>query len=176
VLIEVGEIMFDGSLDLLRRLTTYARLNLQRRGRAKSSARVDENGYTLVEILVVLAIISLVMGLVGPRVMSYLSDSKAKTARLQIDGFTAALDLYYLDNGVYPSSTEGLQSLVQKPDSATNWNGPYLKINSVPKDPWGRPYNYSAPGQHGPYDITSLGMDGRDGGEGVSRDIVSWER
>jgi general secretion pathway protein G len=168
--------MFKSSLHLLRRVVSRARSNCRLRRCAAPSGRVGESGYTLVEILVVLAIISLVMGWVGPRVMSYLSDSKAKAARLQIDGFAAALDLYFLDNGAYPNSTEGLQSLVQKPDSATNWNGPYLKINSVPKDPWGRPYNYNAPGQHGPYDINSLGMDGRDGGEGVSRDIVSWER
>lgn len=124
----------------------------------------------------VLAIIGLVMGLVGPRVIAYLGDSKAKAARLQIDGLAAALDLYYLDNNAYPSSSHGLQALVQKPEEATNWNGPYLKINAVPKDPWGRPYSYSAPGQHGPFDILSLGADGQSGGVGEARDIVSWER
>src|SRR5689334_22963 len=89
--------------------------------------RSGEAGYTLVEILVVLAIIGLVMGLVGPRVIAYLSDSKVKAARLQIDGLAAALDLYYLDNSAYPSSADGLQALVQKPEGAANWNGPYLK-------------------------------------------------
>jgi general secretion pathway protein G len=168
--------MFGISRRVSQTAAFLARVAARRRCRAAQCGSGGESGYTLVEILVVLAIIGLVMGLVGPRVMSYLSDSKTKAARLQIDGLAAALDLYYLDNGAYPSSTEGLQSLVQKPDSAVNWNGPYLKINTVPKDPWGKPYNYTAPGQHGPYDITSLGMDGRDGGEGASRDIVSWER
>jgi general secretion pathway protein G len=143
---------------------------------ANRRRRSGEAGYTLVEILVVLAIISLVMGLVGPRVIAYLSDSKIKAARLQIDGFAAALDLYYLDNSAYPSSTEGLQALVQKPEGAASWNGPYLKINAVPKDPWGRPYSYNAPGQHGPFDISSPGADGREGGTGEARDVVSWER
>jgi general secretion pathway protein G len=135
-----------------------------------------EDGYTLVEVLVVLAIIGLVMGLVGPRVIAYLGDSKVKAARLQIDGFAAALDLYYLDNNAYPSSAEGLGALVQKPEGAAHWNGPYLRINSVPNDPWGRPYAYTAPGQHGPFDIVSLGADGRDGGTGDARDVLSWER
>lgn len=138
--------------------------------------RRHESGFTLVEVLVVLAIIGLVMGLVGPRVIAYLGDSKVKAARLQIDGFAAALDLYYLDNGAYPNSAEGLRALVQKPESTARWNGPYLKINTVPNDPWGRPYAYNAPGQHGPFDIVSLGADGQDGGAGDARDIVSWER
>jgi general secretion pathway protein G len=168
--------MFDPAARHLGRSVESETAAIRRRHRMINAERTGESGYTLVEILVVLAIIGLVMGLVGPRVMSYLSDSKTKAARLQIDGFAAALDLYYLDHGAYPSSADGLQSLVQKPESATNWNGPYLKINTVPKDPWGKPYTYSAPGQHGPYDITSLGMDGRDGGDGASRDIVSWER
>ena len=168
--------MFDYSAWVLPRLAALTRGAAHFRRGAKGSDRASEAGYTLVEILVVLAIIGLVMGLVGPRVMSYLSDSKTKTARLQIDGFAAALDLYYLDNGAYPASAEGLAALVQKTDSAPSWNGPYLKINTVPKDPWGRAYNYIAPGQHGPYDITSLGMDGREGGDGAARDVVSWER
>lgn len=169
-------VMFDYSAWLWLHFAVRARDAARFRRSAATSDRTSDAGYTLVEILVVLAIIGLVMGLVGPRVISYLSDSKTKTARLQMDGFAAALDLYYLDNGAYPGSAEGLQALVQKTDSAPNWNGPYLRINAVPKDPWGRPYNYSAPGQHGPYDITSLGMDGREGGDGAARDIVSWER
>lgn len=126
-------------------------------------ARRAEAGFTLVEMLVVITIIGLVMGLVGPRVLNYLSDSKVKTARIQIQGFSAALDLYYLDNGRYPTSTEGLGALTQKPDGGATWNGPYLKSNSVPNDPWGRPYVYKSPGQHGAYDIVSLGPDGREG-------------
>jgi general secretion pathway protein G len=127
----------------------------------------SEAGFTLVEILVVITIIGLIMSLVGPRVLSYLSDSKVKTARIQIQGFSAALDLYYLDNGRYPTSTEGLGALAQRPDGASTWNGPYLNGNSVPKDPWGRPYVYKFPGQQGPYDIVSLGPEGREGDSSV---------
>ena len=129
-----------------------------------------EEGYTLIEILVVLSIIALVMGLVGPRVLSYLSDSKVKAAKIQISNLTAALDLYYLDIGTYPNASEGLQALVQKPAGASNWNGPYLK-SSLPNDPWGKPYLYRVPGEHGAYTILSLGADGREGGNGTDADI-----
>jgi general secretion pathway protein G len=145
-------------------------------GRQHPLRRSGELGYTLVEMLVVLAIIGLVVGLVGPRVLNYLSDSKVKTARIQIDGLSSALDLYYLDNGAYPASNDGLAALVTKPSGATNWNGPYLKSISVPNDPWGKPYVYAAPGQHGPYDIMSLGPEGREGGTGAAAAITSWQR
>lgn len=126
------------------------------------SASSGEAGYSLVEILVVLAIIGLIMSFVGPRVVTYLSDSKVKAARIQIEGFSAALDLYHLDNGRYPTSSEGLVALVKKPEGASSWSGPYLKGNAVPNDPWGRPYVYVTPGQNGPYDVQSLGPEGRD--------------
>jgi general secretion pathway protein G len=125
------------------------------------SARSAEAGFTLVEMLVVITIIGLIMGLVGPRVLSYLSDSKVKTAKIQIQGFSSALDLFYLDSGRYPTSNEGLSALTQKPSGATTWNGPYLNGGSVPNDPWGRPYVYKVPGQHGPYEVVSLGPDGQ---------------
>jgi general secretion pathway protein G len=128
-------------------------------------------------MLVVLAIISLIVGLVGPRVLGYLSDSKVKTARIQIESLTSALDLYYLDNGSYPASNSGLTALVQKPSDASNWNGPYLKGTTVPNDPWGHPYLYVFPGQHGnPYDIISLGADGQEGGTQYAADVASWQR
>jgi general secretion pathway protein G len=129
----------------------------------RGDARRAQAGFTLVEILVVITIIGLIMGLVGPRVLSYLSDSKVKAAGIQIQGLSSALDLYYLDGGRYPSPSEGLNALVQRPDGSTNWNGPYLKGNTVPNDPWGRPYVYRFPGQKGPFDIVSLGPDGREG-------------
>jgi len=138
-----------------------------------SRSRRSEAGFTLVEILVVITIIGLIMSLVGPRVLSYLSDSKVKTARIQIQGFSAALDLYYLDNGRYPTSTEGLGALTQRPDGAASWNGPYLNGNSVPKDPWGRPYVYKFPGQQGAYDIVSLGPEGREGDSSVAAATVT---
>ena len=103
-----------------------------------SRRRESEAGFTLVEMLVIITIISLVMALVGPRVLNYLGESKVKAAKIQIESFSAALDLYYLDNGTYPTASEGLAALVQRPSSAPAWNGPYLKTGSVPDDPWGR--------------------------------------
>jgi general secretion pathway protein G len=100
------------------------------------------------------------MALVGPRVLTYLSDSKVKAAKIQIESFEAALDLYYLDNGSYPASNEGLKALVQKPISAASWNGPYLRTRAVPDDPWGHAYVYVAPGDHSPYEIASYGASG----------------
>jgi general secretion pathway protein G len=121
-------------------------------------------GFTLVEMLVVLAIIGMIVGLVGPRVLSYLSESKVKTAQIQMENLASALDLYYLDTGRYPSTEEGLAALVKRPTSAAAWNGPYLKTSGVPKDPWGHEYLYRAPGQNAPYDVGSLGPEGREGG------------
>jgi len=147
-----------------------------RGSRRRRSARHGERGFTLVEILVVITIIGLIMGLVGPRVLNYLTESKAKAAKIQIESFSSALDLYFLDNGRYPSSSEGLTALVQRPGSTMTWNGPYLKGAVVPNDPWGNPYQYRAPGQHGTYDIVSYGADGQEGGAGSAADIVSWSR
>src|SRR5579871_1892889 len=120
-------------------------------------------------MLVVIAIIGLIVGLVGPRVLNYLGESKVKAARIQIESFAAALDLYYLDNGSYPSGSEGLAALVQRPVSAASWNGPYIKSGSVPLDPWGRPYLYKTPGDHAPYEIDSYGADGAAGSSSVIR-------
>jgi general secretion pathway protein G len=132
-------------------------------------------GFTLIELLVVLVILGLLAGLVGPRVMKYLGDSKTKTAKLQIEDMGAALDLYRLEVGRYPSSNDGLEALVRKPNDARNWNGPYLKKNQVPQDPWGYDYQYRSPGEHGPYDLLTLGSDNAQGGDGEAQDVVSWE-
>lgn len=129
-------------------------------------------GFTLVELLVVLAILGLLAGLVGPQVMKFLDSSKTKTAGLQIKDLSATLDLYRLELGRYPPN---LKDLVEKPADMSNWNGPYLKKGQVPKDPWGFDYQYRFPGEHGPYDIWSLGADNRDGGEGDNADINSWD-
>lgn len=137
--------------------------------REQRNVRRGEAGFTLVEILVVVAIIGMIMGLVGPRVLGYLSDSKVKAAQIQIQGFSSALDLYYLDNGRYPTSAEGLRALVQRPEGAATWNGPYLKGSSVPNDPWGRPYLYKSPGQQAPYEVTTLGPDGRESDPSVAK-------
>jgi len=132
-------------------------------------------GFTLIELLVVLVILGLLAGLVGPQVMKYLGGAKSDTARLQIEDMGAALDLYRLEVGRYPTGQEGLQALVEQPPGVDRWNGPYLRKKKVPKDPWGREYQYEQPGEHGQYDLYSLGADGSPGGEGENADIVSWE-
>lgn len=132
-------------------------------------------GFTLIELLVVLVILGLLAGLVGPRVIKYLGGAKSDSARLQIKELENSLELYRIDVGRYPTTEEGLQALVQKPAGAENWNGPYLKKSQVPKDPWGTDYGYRSPGDHGDFDIYSFGADHREGGEGESKDIVSWE-
>jgi general secretion pathway protein G len=129
-------------------------------------------GFTLVELLVVLAILGLLAGLVGPQVMKFLGSSKTKTAHLQIADLVATLDLYRLELGQYPTD---LKALVDKPNDAPNWNGPYLKKGAVPKDPWGFDYQYRYPGENGGVDLWSLGADHRDGGDGENADIRSWE-
>ena len=132
-----------------------------------------EAGFTLVEMLVVITIIGLIMGLIGPRVLNYLSESKVKAARIQLQSFSSALDLFFLDAGRYPSSSEGLAALMQRTSGVGAWNGPYLKGNSLPNDPWNHPYVYRAPGEHGPYEIISYGADGQEGGSGLAADISS---
>ncbi|NPU10960.1 type II secretion system major pseudopilin GspG [Bradyrhizobium sp. 83012] len=139
---------------------------------ARRTAREHERGFTLVEMLVVITIIGLIMGLIGPRVLNYLSESKTKAARIQLQSFSAALDLFYLDAGRYPSTSEGLAALAQRPAGLSAWNGPYLKGGTVPKDPWNTDYVYRAPGDHGPYDILSYGADGQEGGSGTAADVV----
>ena len=135
--------------------------------------RNGQSGFTLVEMLVVITIIGLIVGLVGPRVLNYLSESKVKTAKIQIESFSAALDLFYLDNSRYPSSSEGLGALVQRPPSAPAWNGPYIKSGTVPTDPWGHPYVYRSPADRSPYEIVSLGSTGVAGGTGSQAEIKS---
>jgi general secretion pathway protein G len=142
--------------------------SLRRRAR-----RQAERGFTLVEMLVVITIIGLIMALVGPRVLNYLSDSRTKTAKIQIQSFASALDLFYLDAGRYPSSAEGLGALVRPPSGISAWNGPYLKGGTVPNDPWGNSYVYRLPGERSAYEIRSFGSDGQEGGTGTAADITS---
>ena len=149
-------------------------MRIARQGQARE--REGEEGFTLVEILIVITIIGMIMAFVGPRVLGYLSDSRVKAAKIQIESFSAALDLFYLDAGRYPTTSEGLGSLVKRPTSISVWNGPYLRSNAVPADPWGNPYVYKSPGQHGPFDIVSLGSDGREGGTGAAADVTSWKQ
>jgi general secretion pathway protein G len=144
--------------------------------RRQRTRRHRERGFTLVEILVVITIIGLIMGLVGPRVLNHLTESKAKAARIQIESFANALDLFFLDAGRYPSSSEGLVALVQRPGSISGWNGPYLRGGVVPADPWGSSYIYRSPGERGAYDIISFGADGQEGGTGTASDITNGMR
>jgi general secretion pathway protein G len=143
--------------------------------RAARRRRRSQAGFTLVEILVVITIIGLIMALVGPRVLNYLGESKVKAAKIQIESFSSALDLYFLDLGRYPSSNEGLAALTRG-NNAPGWNGPYLRGGVVPSDPWGHGYVYRSPGGRAPYDIISLGSDGQEGGNGTAADIASGAR
>ncbi|MGY3450427.1 type II secretion system major pseudopilin GspG [Bradyrhizobium sp. USDA 4353] len=132
-----------------------------------------EGGFTLVEMLVVIAIIGMIMGLIGPRVLSSLNESRVKTARIQIQSFSSALDLFYLDTGRYPTTSEGLTALVRPASTIPGWAGPYLKGGNVPSDPWNHAYVYRSPGQQVPYEIVSYGSDGQEGGTDLATDISS---
>lgn len=137
------------------------------------SVKARARGFTLIELLVVLVILGLLAGLVGPQVMKYLGESKTKTARLQITDLAAAMDLFHLDVGRYPTGSEGLASLVDNPGNLASWNGPYLKKRQVPKDPWGFDYHYRIPGERGSFDIFTYGADNAMGGQGEGQDVYS---
>jgi general secretion pathway protein G len=143
--------------------------------RQTGRSRAGEAGFTLIELLIMLAILGLLVSLTAPRVIGYLGSSKTKTAKVQIENLRSALQLYRLDNGRFPNSTEGLKALVERPANATTWNGPYLTKSGTPLDPWGQPFNYRAPGQHGEFDIFSLGADNQPGGTGENADVNSWD-
>lgn len=135
------------------------------------SPRVQRNrGFTLIELLVVLVILTLLAGLVGPRVMNLLGGAKSKTAALQITDLEKSLEIFKLDAGRYPTTEEGLNALVSKPASVSGWNGPYLK-GGLPSDPWGKPYLYKSPAENGAFEIVTLGADGVPGGDGENADI-----
>lgn len=130
-------------------------------------------GFTLLELLVVMVIIGLLAGYVGPKLFGQIGKSEVKIARAQIDALQKALDQYRIDMGQYPTTDQGLAALVVRPSEDTHWAGPYL-AKAIPKDPWGHDYVYRCPGEHGEYDLSSLGRDGRPGGEGEDADITSW--
>ncbi|WP_045221793.1 type II secretion system major pseudopilin GspG [Desulfonatronum thioautotrophicum] len=141
-----------------------------RRGWGKNGVR----GFSLIELLIVMIIIGLLASLVGPRLFQHVGQSKQNTARAQIELLGTALDAYRLDVGRYPTTEQGLGALRVQPSGVDRWNGPYLP-RDVPLDPWGNPYQYKSPGDHGDYDLFSFGADGRVGGEGEDADVRSWE-
>jgi len=137
------------------------------------SSSQSGRGFTLLELLVVMVIIGLLAAYVGPKYFSQIGKSEVKTARAQIVGLEKALQQYRLDMGRYPSTEQGLQALQSRPANAAKWDGPYLD-KSVPADPWSRPYSYVCPGEHGEFDLSSSGRDGRPGGDGLDADITNW--
>ena len=131
-------------------------------------------GFTLLELLVVLVILGLLAAFAVPQVMNYLGGARSDAAKIQISNLSTALDLYRLDVGRYPTSDEGLTSLVTPPSGADRWNGPYVKKQESLIDPWGEQYGFRSPGRHGAYDLFSLGADKSEGGDGEDRDLTSW--
>jgi general secretion pathway protein G len=134
-----------------------------------------ESGFTLLELLVVLGIIAMLAGLVGPQIMKHMGEAKTKAAKVQIEDLAASLDMYKLDLGKYPTSEQGLDALITAPEGLKRWNGPYLQKSKVPLDPWQQEYRYVFPGTHGKFDLFSLGADDKDGGEGEDKDVTSWD-
>ncbi len=141
----------------------------------KSNCLIKQiNGFTLMELLLVLVIIGLLSAIVAPSLYQRIKPAKVTAAREQIGNFSVALDSFFVDMGRYPTTNEGLNALRLKPDSSEKWKGPYLQ-KEIPADPWGKPYIYRSPGRNGGYEIISLGEDGREGGEGDNADVNSWE-
>ncbi len=141
---------------------------------AGTRRRRDEAGFTLLELLVVMIILTLLATIAAPQVLGYLGGARTDTARIQIGNLGTALDLYKLDAGRYPTTGEGLRALIERPAEGERWRGPYVKKKDSLIDPWGTPYVYVAPGRHGVYDLSSLGADRAAGGADEDQDITSW--
>jgi general secretion pathway protein G len=139
----------------------------------KKKGRRDA-GFTLLELLVVLAILGLLAAIVGPQVLRYLGSSKTESAQVQAKNVAAALNLFKLDAGRFPTAEEGVNALLKAPPSVPDWNGPYLPQASAVLDPWGKPYLIKSPGDHGDIDVYSLGSDGAPGGTGEAKDVGNW--
>lgn len=158
--------------DAAARLTRWVRQWSRRRPAARPDG---ERGFTLLEVLVVLVILGLIAAVIaGPQVFKILGTAKSETAKMQIERIGGALDLYRLEVGRYPNEQENLVALVEPPAGVARWNGPYLKKKESIVDPWGHVYVYRVPGEHGEYDLYTLGSDNTEGGEGESADVTSW--
>lgn len=144
-------------------------------GKRKVNSSQRQQGFTLIELLVVLVILGLLGGLIGPKLFANVDNAKAEATKTQIANLGAALDMFRLENGRYPTSSEGLNALVSNPGGLDRWNGPYLRKKKVPQDGWEKDYIYQSPGEHGGYDLQSYGADQSPGGDGYNADIVSWE-
>jgi general secretion pathway protein G len=142
---------------------------------SSSTRRQSVHGFTLIEMLVVLGIVALLATLVAPQVLRYLSKAKTDTAAAQLKNLQGAIELYSFDTGRYPSSDDGLASLLSPPTDSSGWNGPYLRSPEGLQDPWNRAFIYRFPGSHGDYDLFSYGLDGIEGGDGENRDVTSWQ-
>ena len=148
-------------------------LSISSRQEAKKPRR-SQDGFTLIELLVVLVILGLIVAFAAPQVIKYVGGAKSDAAKIQIERLSSVLDLYRLEVGRYPTQEEGLEALIESPPDAEAWNGPYVKKANALTDPWRRPYIYQIPGEHGDYDMSSLGADGQEGGEGEDKDVTSW--
>jgi general secretion pathway protein G len=141
--------------------------------RSNRDRRAD-GGFTLLEMLVVLAIMGLLAAIIAPQVLKYLGSSRTQTAKVQITNVVSALELFRVDVGRYPTQQEGLAAVVTAPSTAVGWNGPYLQKSSALNDPWGQPYLYRNPGKHGEIDVYTLGSDKAEGGTGEAADVGNW--
>jgi general secretion pathway protein G len=140
----------------------------------KNKKQGRERGFTLIEIMIVIIIIGLMAGLVAPKLIGRLTQAKQNAAKAQIALYGTALDAFRLDVGRYPTTEEGLKILREKPAGVDMWKGPYL-TKEISTDPWGKPYIYRSPGEHGDYDLYTLGLDGVEGGDGENQDVLSWK-
>jgi len=140
----------------------------------KPDSENKEKGFTLIELLIVMVILGLLAGLVGPKMFGKADSSKQKAAQSQISLFETALDMYRLDMGKYPTTDMGLKALRINTSDSNKWDGPYLP-KEIPLDPWNNPYHYASPSQHGDYEIVSYGADNAEGGDGLDADIKSWK-
>ena len=147
--------------------------HLKDRSRERRKARFDA-GFTLIELLVVLVILGLLAAFAAPQVLKYLGGAKTDAAEAQIKNIAGILDLYRLEVGSYPDEADGLEALLTAPDGVERWNGPYVRQRDALVDPWGQLYSYRMPGEHGEFDLYSLGADQAEGGDGENQDITSW--